>query len=220
MPYPENFDRHFVAKAIILTKRGEVTYSSLVDLGESQGKDQLRDQALSEDVTPPSSDDEKDIDRLWQWVAHEDSILASRVSFFLVAQSILVAVTASLVNSVANLSHAAETSLRREVFGLAVAINVIGVILTAVFWYVLWMNFLSVGASMDELTSVMNRRSADNIRARVWATRYRRRNDNWIYRVIFRKKGMNWMVTNVLPVTILTLWCIVGAFSIVIFVSH
>lgn len=195
-----------------------MAYSSLVDPEESKSKSHLSDQPLNKARTTSTAADEKDIDRLWQWVTHEDDVLASRVSFFLVAQSILIAVTASLVNSVANLSRAADISLRREVFGLAIAINVIGVILTFVFWYVLWLNFLSVGASMDELTSVMNRRSADNIRARVWAARYRRRNNNWIYRVLFRKKGMNWMVTNVLPVITLILWCIVGTFSIVIFV--
>ena len=175
---------------------------------------------MSKARSAQSSDDDNDIDRLWQWTIHEDDILASRVSFFLVAQSILIAITASLVNSVAGISDATQPSLRQEVFGLAIAINAVGVLLTFVFWYVLWLNFISVGASMDELTSLMNQRSDDNIRARVHARRYGRRNKSWIYRVLFRKKGMNWMVTNALPVITLFLWSIVGAFSIVIFISR
>ena len=200
-----------------LTGHGKMTYSSLMGPEESKGKGQLSQQPGSKGRTSQSSDDDKDIDWLWQWLIHEDNILASRVSFFLVAQSILIAITASLVNSVAGLSHASQSSLRQEVFGLAIAINVVGVILTIVFWYVLWLNFIGVGASMDELTSVMNRRNDDNIRARIYARRSERRNRSWIYRVFFGKKGMNWMVTKALPMIILFLWCIVAAFSIVIF---
>ncbi|HTZ22971.1 MAG TPA: hypothetical protein VMC83_03160 [Streptosporangiaceae bacterium] len=164
--------------------------------------------------------EENDIDQLWRWVAHEDDLLASRVSFFLLAQSILIAVTASLVNTVADLSHTAEPSLRPEVFGLAVAITLAGVALTLVFWYVFWLNFLSVGFAMDELTAIMNRRKTDNFRARIHAIRVQRRNANWFFRIVFRKRGMNWMITNVLPMIILFLWCIVGVFDIVVFSSH
>ena len=133
--------------------------------------------------------DEEDISQLWLWVRHEDNLLASRVSFFLLAQSILIAVAASLVNTLTGLSHPAAASLRREVFGLAIAIDIAGLTLTLVFWYVFRLNFLSIGTAMDELNSIVNRLQVDNFRARIVARRNQRRNESWFSKCFSVEKG-------------------------------
>jgi hypothetical protein len=164
--------------------------------------------------------DDYQIDQLLRWVIHEDDILASRVSFFLLAQSILIAVTASLINTMTSLSHRSESSLRWEVLGLASAITVAGIALTIIFWYVFWLNFLSLGSYQDELTAIMNHQDSANFRSRIHSTRLERRNANWFYRILFRRKGMNWMVTNGLPGIILLLWSALAIFGIIISISN
>lgn len=73
---------------------------------------------------------------------------------------------------------------------------------------------------MDELNSIVNRLQVDNFRARIVARRNQRRNESWFFRMLFRRKGMNWMVANILPAIILFLWSTVGAFALIIFLSH
>jgi hypothetical protein len=77
--------------------------------------------------------------RLWNWVMHEDNLLSTRISFFLLAQSILIAVTAALVNTLVGL-HGAHHVVRIEVFGLAISLDLAGAALTLMFWYIFNMN--------------------------------------------------------------------------------
>lgn len=49
--------------------------------------------------------------------------------------------------------------------------------------------------------------------------RRRERAEHWYFR-LFRRKGANWVVNNVLPVLILFIWLLVAAFSVAIFVSR
>jgi hypothetical protein len=138
---------------------------------------------------------------------------ATRVSFFLLAQSILIAVAASLVNTVAGLHDVTQQPLRREMFGLSIAIGAVGLFLALVFWYVFTLNFDNVGVDIDMLKAI------DPFYETARSNQAARRHSHWYYRPIFRKKGMNWVVVNVLPVSIVVLWCTVGAFGIAIFLS-
>lgn len=54
----------------------------------------------------PAAELRVEADRLWHWAMHEDDLLASRVSFFLLAQSVLIAVTAAVVGTSASLGSA------------------------------------------------------------------------------------------------------------------
>ena len=100
---------------------------------------------------PSEPDQAKAKDLLWQMMWHEDGLLATRVSVFLVAESILVAVAATLVNTVAGTSHAVKSNVRGELFGITISIGLVGLALTLVFWYVMTLNFDNVGALMDDL---------------------------------------------------------------------
>ncbi len=153
------------------------------------------------------------LDRLWRLYIHDDTLLATRVSYFLLAQSILIAVTASLVNTIAGFQHHSQFVLRREVFGLSIAINAAGLVLTIVFWYVFTLNFDNVGAVLDML------RDLDPIYLEMRRRQAERRHSHWYYHVIFRKKGMNWVVVNFLPAILVILWCIVGAFALATYFS-
>jgi len=161
-----------------------------------------------------SHDSADDIDRLWQWFLHQDNLLATRVSVFLLAQSILIAVTASLINTVAGSSHDSRIPLLPEIFGLAIAINLAGPALTLVFWYVFKLNYENIGVVTDQL------RSLDRLYVDTGHKEFERRNAHWYFRVLFRKKGMNWVIVNVLPVGALLIWCIIGAFSVAVFLSR
>ena len=163
-----------------------------------------------DDTQFPSTTDRARLSgQLWQMMWHEDNLLATRVSVFLVAESILVAVAATLINTVAKLTHG-SASLRPEMFGLTGSISLAGLILTLVFWYVLTLNYENVGALMNDL-------KVDDIGLEVLRMRAQRRNDRWYFRIIFRKKGMNWVIAHVLPLIFLFLWCIMIIFLLFIF---
>src|SRR5438105_3483791 len=100
-------------------------------------------------VEPNTEFDE--IDRLWDYFMHEDNLLATRVSVFLLAQSILIAVTASLINTVAGLSHSSHSALRPEIFGLTAALILAGLGFTLIFWYVFALNFDNIGTTIELL---------------------------------------------------------------------
>jgi hypothetical protein len=123
-----------------------------------------------------------DIDRLWDYCKHEDNLLATRVSIFLVAQSILIAVAASLINTSTGLSRSPHPSLRPEIFGLTATLIVAGLGLTLISWYIFTLNFDSIGITMELL-------KADPLYFKLMDTRARRRNSRWQFRVIFRKRG-------------------------------
>jgi hypothetical protein len=153
-----------------------------------------------------------DIDRLWDNYKHEDNILATRVSIFLVAQSVLIAVAASLINAAIGLSRSQHPALRGEVFGLTAVLIIAGLGLTLVSWYIFTLNFDSIGTTLEEL-------KADPLFLRLMDSRARKRNSHWHFRIVFRRKGMNWVTVNGLPFGLLILWCAMGAFLLVVFLS-
>jgi hypothetical protein len=159
---------------------------------------------------PSSTDRAKSGGLLWQMMHHEDNLLATRVSVFLVAESILIAVAAAMTNTGAGLAHTAKSPVRPELFGMTISISLAGLALTLVFWYVLSLNFDNVGALMDEL-------KIDDLGLRVLRKRAERRNARWHFRIIFRGKGMNWVISNVLPLIFLFLWGVTVVFSVLIF---
>jgi hypothetical protein len=166
---------------------------------------------------PASSEprlESRDLDRLWQIFTHDDNLLATRVSFFLLAESILIAAAASLINTVTNLTRPAELDLRGEIFGLSIAIILAGLGLTLLFWYIFRLNFDNIGAALDMI------RTTDSIYRTAARKQSERRHNHRYFPMVFRKKGMNWITINVLSLGFMLLWCVVGSFSLIIFISH
>jgi hypothetical protein len=153
-----------------------------------------------------------DIDRFWDYFKHEDNLLATRVSVFLLAQSILIAVAASLVNTLAGLSRSSHTALRPEIFGLTAALAVTGFSLTLISWYIFALNYENIGSTIEQLR-------ADPLYLKIVDDRAKKRNSHWYFRIIFRRKGMNWVVVNGLTFSLMFLWCAMSAFSLAIFLS-
>ncbi len=145
-------------------------------------------------------------DRFWQFFMHEDNLLATRVSFFLPAESILIAVAASLINTIAGLSHSSYAALRDEIFGLILTINLAGLALTLVFWYVFRLNFDNIGVYIEELK--------DNpIHVKVSKKRAERKRAHRYSNLVFRKRDINWLVANTLPAGLFFLWCVWESFQ-------
>jgi hypothetical protein len=136
------------------------------------------------------------------------------VSFFLLAESILIAAAASLINTVTNLTRPAELDVRGEIFALSIAISLAGLGSTLLFWYIFRLNFDNIGAALDML------RSTESIYGKAARRQSDRRHGHRYFPIIFRKKGMNWITINVLSLGFIFLWCIVGSFSLIIFLSH
>ena len=107
--------------------------------------------------------------------------------------------TAFLVNTVADLQGHPDADLRAEIFGLSIALNVVGLVLTLVFWYVFTLNFDNVGAVSEML------QEADPVFSQMKQRQAAKRHARWYYRLIFRKKGMNWVTVNFLPATLVFL---------------
>lgn len=162
---------------------------------------------LAEDA---KSNDERD--RLWTWALHEDDLLGARVSVFLLAQSILIAVTAAVINTFAGF-RPSQHLLRTEVFGLAIALNLAGIALTLIFWYILNLNYRGVKIIAAQLKNL------DKMYEEVDEKRHKDRVEYWPYSAIFHR-GVNDTINNLLPLTIFLIWCIVASFSVAIFVSH
>jgi hypothetical protein len=164
--------------------------------------------------TSRTSRDAKIIAAMNDWIFHEDDLLAERVSFFLLAQSILVAVAASMLNTLAN-SSSGRHSPHAEVLAIAIAIDVAGLSFSVVFWYVFRLNYENIGTIMEERNLALDRTyGPDNYYAKVQADRQRRRNTRWYARIVFRGKGMNWIIVNVLPVGFIILWCLIGVITL------
>jgi hypothetical protein len=153
-----------------------------------------------------------DADRLWNFFMHEDNLLASRVSVFLLARSILIAVAASLINTIVGLSHSPHSVLRPEMFGLTMAIILAGLGLVLIFWYVFILNFDNIGITIAQL-------KADPLHVRLAHEQAEKRNSNWYFRLVFQKKGMNWVIVNGLPVGLIFLWVAIGASLLAVFLS-
>jgi hypothetical protein len=152
--------------------------------------------------------------RLWIWAMHEDDNLTSGVSLFLLAQSILIAVTASLVNTFAGL-HPAQHIVRVEVFGLAMALDLAGLALTLIFWYHFTVSLRGIWVLIERQKELDKELYADLARKRE-----EDRSQLWFHRMIFRHLGADDAIYHLLPLTVLIIWCIVAAFAIAIFASH
>jgi hypothetical protein len=172
--------------------------------------------ARSGDTEPNSGDSRQasdERDRLWHWVFHEDNILATRVSFFLLAESILIAITAATVNTFAGLP-ASQYLVRDEVFGLAIALGIGGFVLTGIFWYVFKINYQSVAVLTKQL------RLLDEMYKDLDERRQYERQRIWSFRKLFRGHGVNWVINNLLTLLTLLVWCVVVSFAVAIFLSR
>jgi len=158
-------------------------------------------------------------DQLFESLTHQDNLLAARVSVFLLAESILIAVTAALVNTIASIKVGPGSSIRLEIFIMAIILGVAGFVLTLIFWYIFTLNFINVGVLLQELDRAHAAINPNNIRLRVKTEIAERRNHRWFYRVAFRRKGMNWIIVNALPAVFLFLWSATAVFSFIIFFS-
>lgn len=158
---------------------------------------------------------DSDIDRLWQVFAHDDDLLAQRVAFLLVAESILLATAASLINTIAgHLGSGATVSVRDYIFWLAIFVILGGLGLTIVFWYVFRLNFDNVGADLDML------RESHSVYALISERQSVRRHSHRFFPALFRRRGMNWVTVNCLTLGFILLWSITGIFAVLIFVSR
>jgi hypothetical protein len=153
-----------------------------------------------------------DIDRLWNYFTHEDDLLATRVSVFLLAQSILIAVSASLVNNLAEHSRSSNLALQPEIFGLTVALIIAGIGLTLIFWYVFSLNYDNIGITMELLR-------ADPLYMKIAHMQSKKRQSRWYFRILFRRRGMNWAIINGLSVGLIFLWGAMGVFLLIGFLS-
>jgi len=152
--------------------------------------------------------------RLWIWAMHEDDNLNTGASLFLLAQSILIAVTASLVNTFAGL-HPAQDIVRAEVFGLAMALDLAGLALTLIFWYTITISLRGSWVLIERLKELDEELYADLARRRE-----EDRSQLWFHRAVSRHMRGDDAIYHLLPLTVLIIWCIVAAFAIAIFASH
>jgi hypothetical protein len=152
--------------------------------------------------------------RLWIWAMHEDDNLMSGVSIFLLAQSILIAVTASLVNTFAGL-HPEQHIVRVEVFGLAMALDLAGLASTLIFWHHFAISLRGIWVLIERLKELDKELYADLARRRE-----EDRSQLWFHRTVFRHAHADDAIYHLLPLTVLIIWCIVAAFAIAIFASH
>lgn len=150
-----------------------------------------------------------DRDRLWAWVIHEEDVFSDRMSFFLLAQSILIAVSAAVSNTLAGL-HSAHHLVRLEVFGLAVSLDLAGLALTLIFWFIFNMNSSGLAILTERL------RSLDEMYADLSMKWQEERLRHWYSRLL-HPHGSNRTVKNFLPPVILLFWCAITIFSVAIF---
>lgn len=143
---------------------------------------------------------------------HEDNLLASRVSVFLLAQSILIAVTASLINTFAGPSRSSSKELRPEIFTLSLVLTTSGLCLTLISWYIFALNFHNIGITMDLL-------EADPLYVKLRNIQAVKRESRRYFRKIFRRKGMNWIIINGLSTGLITIWVAMGSLLVASFVS-
>lgn len=131
------------------------------------------------------------------------------MSFFLLAQSILIAVSAATSNTLAGL-HSAHHLVRVEVFGLAISLDLAGLALTLIFWFIFNMNSSGLAIlterlrSLDEMYADLSRKWQEE-RLRYW------------YSPLLHPHGSNRTVKNFLPPVILLFWCAITIFSVAIF---
>jgi hypothetical protein len=131
------------------------------------------------------------------------------MSFFLLAQSILIAVSVAISSTLAGL-HSAHHLVRAEVFGLAISLDLAGLALTLIFWFIFNMNSNGLAilterlGTLDEMYADLNKEWQEE-RLRHW------------YSPILHQHGSNRTVKNFLPPIILLFWCGITIFSVAIF---
>ncbi len=150
-----------------------------------------------------------DRDRLWSWVIHEDDVFSARMSLFLVAQSVLIAVTAGISNTLAEL-HSAHHAVRVEVFGLAISLDLAGLALTLIFWCIFSMNSRGLAILTERL------RGLDDMYEELENNWQEERLRHWHSRVL-HQHGSNQTVKNFLPPVIFFTWCAIAIFTFAIF---
>ena len=143
---------------------------------------------------------------------HEDNLLSTRISFFLLAQSILIATTATLLNSLVGL-HATNHSVRIELFGLVIALDLAGAALALVFWYIFNMNENGIITLTQQLKLV------DEVYQKLDGMRRNERENHWYFRTVFRKNGPNVVIKNLLAPIVLFIWIAMLIFSIATFLT-
>lgn len=150
-----------------------------------------------------------DRDRLWAWVIHEEDVFSDRMSFFLLAESILIAVSAAVSNTLAGL-HSAHHLVRVEVFCLAISLDLAGLALTLIFWFIFNMNANGLAIlterlkALDEMYADLSRKWQEE-RLRHWHSH------------LLHPHGSNRTVKNFLPPVVLLFWCAITIFSVAIF---
>jgi hypothetical protein len=158
--------------------------------------------------------EDKDIGRLWEIFAHDDDLLAQRVAFFLVAESILIATAASLINATASLKSTGRVDVRAEMFSLSTVFILAGLGLTAIFWYIFRLNFDNIGASLELL------RESSSIYAVLHQKQSERRRSRRYLPRTFNEHGMNWVTVNCLTAGLMVIWILAGIFALLIFLAR
>jgi hypothetical protein len=158
--------------------------------------------------------EEKDIGRLWEIFAHDDDLLAQRVAFFLVAESILIATAASLINTTASLRPLDQADVRAEMFSMSIVFILAGLGLTTIFWYIFRLNFDNIGASLELL------RESSSIYAVLHQKQSERRRSRRYLPRTFNVRGMNWVTVNCLTAGLMVIWFLAGIFSVLIFFAR
>jgi hypothetical protein len=113
------------------------------------------------------------------------------MSFFLLAQSILIAVSAAIGSTLAGL-HSAHRLVRAEVFGLAVSLDLAGLALTLIFWFIFNMNSNGLAILTERL------RALDGMYADLSKKWQEERLSHWYSRIL-HPHGSNRTVKNFLP---------------------
>jgi hypothetical protein len=163
-------------------------------------------------VSKENDKNDDDKIKIWNWVMHEDNLFSTRISFFLLAQSILIAVTAALVNTLAGL-RGAHHFVRIEVFGLAISLDLAGAALTLMFWYIFNMNENGLIILTQRLQAI------DEIYRELGKLRRVERQNHWYFRTIFRENGPNVAIKNLLAPIVLFIWLAMLIFAIAIYLT-
>jgi hypothetical protein len=104
--------------------------------------------------------------------------------------------------------------MRAEVFGLAISLDLAGVALTLMFWFIFNMNQNGIIILTGQL------RKIDEIYRELDVIRRKERESHWYFRTIFRKSGPNIAIKNLLAPIILFIWVAMLLFAIALFFTH
>ena len=96
---------------------------------------------------------------------------------------------------------------------MTAALILAGLCLTLIFWYVFTLNYDNIGITMELL-------KVDPLYLKLANEQAKKRNSHWYFRLVFKKRGMNWAIINMLPSGLIFLWCTMGAFLLAAFLSY